>query len=536
MIDVIVVGSGPGGVNAAVPLVGAGLRVVLLDYGRTDARYAPIIATRDFTELRHADANQHRYFLGDEFEGVPFGPVRVGAQLTPPRQHVAAGHPRLRVDTDGFAVVHSLARGGLGAAWAAGVFPFTDAELRPMGLGLADMRPHYDRVCERVGVSGGHGDLGPFFPTGPNVLPGLDLGTNAECVLARYERKRAALNAAGFFLGRPPLAVCTERHRERGPEGYHDMTYWADLDQSVYRPQWTLAELEQAPNFTYVDGRLVQGFRETDAGVSVEAVRDADGTAETHEARALVLAAGTFGTSRIVLRSLGRFDTPVPILCNPYTYVPTVNLFMLGRPSRDRRHSLAQLTAMMRAGDGSDRWLQSQVFSYRSLLTFKLMKELPLGYRPALHALRVLMPAFTILGMHHEDHPTADKRVTLRRADGDDVLEVRYRPTDAELARQHADERRMLGFFLRLGCVPLKAIRPGHGANMHYAGTFPIVPEGGELTCERDGRLRATRNVYLADGSVFPWLPPKGLTFNIMANADRVGTGLAERLTRDVSA
>jgi hypothetical protein len=191
---------------------------------------------------------------------------------------------------------------------------------------------------------------------------------------------------------------------------------------------------------------------------------------------------------------------------------------------------------MMRAGDGSDRWLQSQVFSYRSLLTFKLMKELPLGYRPALHALRVLMPAFTILGMHHEDHPTADKRVTLRRADGDDVLEVRYRPTDAELARQHADERRMLGFFLRLGCVPLKAIRPGHGANMHYAGTFPIVPEGGELTCERDGRLRATRNVYLADGSVFPWLPPKGLTFNIMANADRVGTGLAERLTRDVSA
>jgi hypothetical protein len=36
--------------------------------------------------------------------------------------------------------------------------------------------------------------------------------------------------------------------------------------------------------------------------------------------------------------------------------------------------------------------------------------------------------------------------------------------------------------------------------------------------------------VYLADGSVFPWLPPKGLTFNIMANADRVGAILAERL------
>jgi len=43
-------------------------------------------------------------------------------------------------------------------------------------------------------------------------------------------------------------------------------------------------------------------------------------------------------------------------------------------------------------------------------------------------------------------------------------------------------------------------------------------------------RLRATRAVYLADGSIFPWIPPKGLTFNLMANADRVGSLLAERL------
>ena len=36
--------------------------------------------------------------------------------------------------------------------------------------------------------------------------------------------------------------------------------------------------------------------------------------------------------------------------------------------------------------------------------------------------------------------------------------------------------------------------------------------------------------VYLADGSVFPWLPAKGLTFTLMACADRVGSRLASRL------
>ena len=95
---------------------------------------------------------------------------------------------------------------------------------------------------------------------------------------------------------------------------------------------------------------------------------------------------------------------------------------------------------------------------------------------------------------------------------------------------QQGDERVVLRHFRKLGCWPLRTIRPGHGASLHYAGTFPIAPEGGDLTCDRDGRLRATRAVYLADGSIFPWIPPKGLTFNLMANADRVGTRLAERL------
>src|SRR5262249_62354620 len=82
----------------------------------------------------------------------------------------------------------------------------------------------------------------------------------------------------------------------------------------------------------------------------------------------------------------------------------------------------------------------------------------------------------------------------------------------------------------RLGACPLRKVRPGHGASLHYAGTFPIATEERELTCDRDSRLRGTRAVYLADGSIFPWIPPKGLTFNLMANADRVGALLARRL------
>lgn len=529
MTDVLVIGSGPGGVHAAAALVAGGRDVVMLDYGNRDAHYAPLIPHTPFTELRRTDPGQHRWLLGDRFEGIPFGPVKVGAQLTPPRMHILADAPdRIPIDAPDFAAQVSLARGGLGAGWSAGVFPFDDGELAAMGLTTADMQPHYDAVVARIGVSGAFDDAAPFWPASPGMQPPLDLDTNAETLLGRYAQRRTALNAQGFHLGRTRLAVCTASHRGRGPEAYLDLAYWADQDRSIYRPQWTLEELEAGPRFAYRGRRLVERFEETDGRVRVHTVHADTGAAETHEARALVVAAGTIASSWLVLRSLGRFDAPVPMLCNPYTYVPTVQLAMLGRPARDRRHSLAQLTAMLRL-DAPSRLVQAQVFSYRSLLTFKLLKESPLGHRTSLRAMRLLIPSLAVLGINHEDHPTPGKTATLRRG-ARDTLEIRYAPDAEETARQRADEATVLRCFRRLGCIPLQAVRPGHGASLHYAGAFPMLPDGGDLTCDRDGRLRATRAVYLADGSVFPWIPPKGLTFNIMANADRVGTRLAERL------
>ncbi|HLK11349.1 MAG TPA: GMC oxidoreductase [Candidatus Binatia bacterium] len=530
MTDVIVVGSGPGGVNAAAPLVAAGCRVLMLDYGNRDTRYADLVPRRPFAELRRTDPNQHRYFLGDAFEGVPVGPVRVGAQLTPPRMHILAdAAARMPVDAPGFAVSMSLARGGLGAGWSAGVFPFSDDELRDTSLGLADLQRHYDAVAERIGVAGAHDDLEPFLPPSPSMMPPLEIDSNAEVVLERYRRRRAALNARGFFLGRPRVAACTRPCRGRGPYPYFDLDYWADVDRSIYRPQWTLEELERSPNFTYLDRRFVLRFAESADRISVHVVRADGGGEERHVGRAFVLAAGTLATARIVLRSLGCYDTPAPILCNAYTYVPTVNTGMLGRVPRDRRYSLGQLTAIVRLERPHEHLLQAQLFSYRSLLTFKLMKEVPLAARQSLRMLRVLLPCFAILGIHHEDRPAENKHCVLRRGEPD-RLEITYRPSPDEERRQRRDERVLLRFFRRLGCLPLKAIRPGHGSSLHYAGTFPISPDDRPLTCDRDSRLRGTRAVYLADGSIFPWLPPKGLTFNIMANADRVGTLLAEKL------
>ena len=530
--DVIVVGSGPGGVNAAASLVEAGWGVTLLDYGNRDDRYAPLIPALPFSLLRRTDREQHRYLLGDRFEGLPSGKVRVGAQLTPPRQYVHADVDRLLpVASDNFSAMESLAQGGLGNAWGAGVFPFSDAELREMHLRPDAMREHYEAVARRVGISGARDDLLPFLGDCAAMMPPLAIDSNAERVRARYAARRRRFNAGGFYLGQTRLAVCTAPHRGRGPHGYQDMDFWADFDRSVYRPRWTLEELNGRPNFDYVGRSFVYSFREGDGGVEVRASHADTGAERTFRARALVLAAGTLSTTRIVLRSLGRYDVRVPLLCNPYTYVPVVNLPSLGRAARDARYSLAQLTAIYAPPGGGD-LVQTQFYSYRSLLAFKLMKEVPLGGRLALAALRVLMNAFGILGINHADRPGPNKTCALRRGEsgGPDVLHIHYAPSEEEGRAQARHEKAVLGFFRRLGCWPLKRIAPGNGSSIHYAGSLPVSTAERELTCDPDCRLRGTRSVYLADGSVFPFLPAKGLTLSIMANADRVAGVVGARL------
>jgi len=187
MADVIVVGSGAAGVNAAYPLCEAGLNVVMLDFGNTDNKYRQLMPRSGFTQIRRTDEQQHRYFLGDEFEGILLGDIRVGTKLTPPRLHVVADSAELMpVDSDTFVANESLALGGLADSWGAGVLPFREEDFSDMPISLTDLEPHYRIVAERIGVSGAIDDIYSLFNNCGPLMPPLNIDTNAEKNLAHH--------------------------------------------------------------------------------------------------------------------------------------------------------------------------------------------------------------------------------------------------------------------------------------------------------------------------------------------------------------
>ena len=210
-----------------------------------------------------------------------------------------------------------------------------------------------------------------------------------------------------------------------------------------------------------------------------------------------------------------------------------LNLNMLGQSARDARHSLAQL-AFAHAPHGPEAVATvGHVFSYRSLLLFRLLKDAPLPIADGLRLLPALLSSFAIAIVQHADRPTAAKYALLRegRDDEPETLEIHYDLSGPEQSGIDRIERSIAGSFARLRCIPLRRVRPGDAASVHYGGTFPMsVADEGPLSTDPKGRLRATGSVYLADGSTFPYLPSKGLTFTLMANARRIGEEVGRRL------
>jgi hypothetical protein len=533
--DYIVVGSGSTGAMAAQTLVEAGVQVAVLDVGEKDEVYAPIMPNLDFNSLRRQDENQHEYLLGKNFEGIPWETTRVGSQLTPPRTFLTRNTERfIPFESETLKPMESLARGGLGGGWGLGCYVFSKAELDAIGLDEACMLPAYEQVAKRIGVSWMKDDGAPYSLRNlQSVQPPTDLENNLAGVYRSYWKKRDRLNQKGIFLGRPGLAVLTEDMPGRKRIQYKDMDFWSDQDKSAYRSWMTIDELEKRSNFTYIRNCLVVKFVEDSEGVDIHVLRTDTREPQVFRARVLVLASGVLGTARIVMRSFAYQVERMPFITNPYCYIPCLQWRMLGQSIQDRKGSFGQLVIFIDEGRSNFDVGMAALFSYRSLLLFKLIKETPLNFADARVIMQYLQSAFTIAGIHHPEKGSPDKFVRIRQDPGsitNDSLTGQYLLSDEELRTNAARERKLKSVLRSLGCQPLRTIYTPQGGSIHYAGTLPFDDTGKPFTLNPSGRLSGTRRVYVGDGSGFRYLPAKGLTMTLMANAHIVAQNALSRV------
>jgi choline dehydrogenase-like flavoprotein len=524
-IEYLVVGSGCSAAMAAQTLVEAGAEVTMVDVGFNNPDYHTQVPKKDYIDIRKNEHTQYRYLIGQNAEGVAWGHIGKGAQITPPRQHmVDKVTTYLPFRSSTFSPLESLGYGGLGIGWGLQCWEYSDAEIEAAGLDVTSMRSAYETVAQRIGISATEDDATPYTTIELKTYqPSPKMDRNHERIYDRYRSHKEHFARRGFVMGRTPLALLTEDMGMRKKYAYRDMDYYTDNDQSAWRPWITVNQLKEKSNFTYINGHLVTRFIEKRGFVEVECL-----TVPTHEkvtfrCNILVLATGALGSARIVLRSIGEPHTRLPLLCNPYSFIPCVQPAMVGKEIEPEKVGLAQLSLLLDEDRSNFNVSIASLYSYQSLMLFRLMGQVPfLGFSDARRVMQYLMSGLVIMGVHHPDKRTAQKYVQLAtdpKSPTGDHLNATYVLSKTEKNEFDMREKKYIAAGRRLGIFAIRRINPGYGASIHYAGTLPFNEKDEPFTLSPSGRLHGTRCVYVADSSGLKYLPARGLTFSLLANA-----------------
>lgn len=527
---IVIVGAGASAVHAAQTALEAGRRVVMLDVGGVGA--PPVRPGASLNDLKRELADPVAYFLGEDFSSLVLpshGSEYYG--LPPSKDYVFGGGLDREVEARGFAPLWSGAAGGLGQAWTSGCYPFSDGELEAFPFGWPDIEPAYSEVARRIGVSGSVADdLSPFMPQHDSIQPPVALDAHSEQLLGLYQRKKASLaRRHNMALGRARLATLSQQHLDRPACSTCGRCLWGCPTESIYTPSVTLTLCRRHPNFTYLGKVRVSRFDYDDSNTITHVVAANTDTGEELriEVGSLVLAAGALGSARILLDSLhhagvrAEFDG---LMDNRQVLMPFVNVRRIGSAFDDRSYQYNQL-AVGAPGETPFDYVHGLLTTLTTALIHPVAQTLPCGMRMATGAFRNLHGALGLVNINFPDTRRSENRITVEPgADGKTRLLIQYTPDANEPARLKPAISRFRSFLMALGCVAppsMTRLRP-MGASVHYAGLTPMTEQGGDFTTDRAGRCRPFENLIVADGSTFPSLPAKNLTFTLMANATRI--------------
>jgi choline dehydrogenase-like flavoprotein len=517
----IVIGSGPSGVAAAAALIEHGREVLMVDVGEElEPSRAALRARMGSTEPSQWNrADVAAASLADRSERVnairPYGSdflFRVPAAAKEWDELAGSQYPR-----------PSFAKGGLSNGWGASILPYRDADMDAWPIRAADLAPHYDAIAPIIALAARHDDLEQLFPAhrldGERPLP---LSTQAQRLLARLEKRRARLADAGIYFGQSRQAVSAGCRRCA-------MCLYGCPYRLIFSAADVVDRLCASGRLRYRPDSYATRFAEDAGGVRLW-VRNGAGELTELNAERLFVAAGVLPTALLVLRSLDKPDSTVPLLDSQQFFLPLLHTWPADPdPSTEPRHTLAQLFIEIVQPEVSPHTVHVQVYTHNDGFAADMRRRFGRFaglLEPAIDVLSkhlIVAQAF----LHSDSSPRID--LTMRRRGDDARLELRHRDAAATAAAVARARRTLARTAAGAGLVPLTPLsrRGEPGSSFHCGGSFPmrVNPQG--LESDVLGRPAGLRRVHLVDASVFPSIPATTITFSVMANAHRIATSAA---------
>jgi hypothetical protein len=243
----------------------------------------------------------------------------------------------------------------------------------------------------------------------------------------------------------------------------------------------------------------------------------------------LVLAAGTLSSSKIFLQSIFEGAREIVrlrgLMDNRQVLIPFVNVKMIGRRFDPGTYQYHQIAFGIEEEKPRD-YLHGLVTTLKTALVHPIIQKIPLDLRTAMFLFRNLHAALGLVNLNFHDTRRDDNFITLEAGDGNShpALRINYAPRSDEGALIQKALRKVKRALRKLKCIVppgMVHVRP-MGASVHYAGTIPMSRANRAYTTSEYCQSRDFDNLYIVDGTTFPFLPSKNITFTLMANAVRV--------------
>jgi choline dehydrogenase-like flavoprotein len=204
---------------------------------------------------------------------------------------------------------------------------------------------------------------------------------------------------------------------------------------------------------------------------------------------------------------------------NRQVLMPFLNLKMLGQRYNPNTYQYHQLAIGVDSPDPAG-YVHGLVTTLKTALIHPIVQNLPLDLGSGVSIFRNIHAALGLVNINFPDRRRDENSLTL---DGSRLI-IEYHPEKSEAARIKTARDVFRKALWKLSCVAPRSMtrmRP-MGASVHYAGVLPMADRPARLTCSKECRSHDFSNLYFADGTTFPALPSKNLTFTLMANAVRV--------------
>ena len=503
MFDVIIIGSGPAGVSASWPLVKSKKRVLMIDVGF------------DHTNPKKNNVNNENS-----------SPKISSKELSYTFRDFNNFY---KIKAKNFSVHGSLAKGGLSNAWSALTSSFSEDEFTDFPFSRKTLLPYYISVGKRIGVSGSQdSNLSSWIGNEYVTQTSLPIHPLTQLLLDKYDSTKLKIQNHEFILGKHNQAILSKSLNERNPFDQKNMVGFWDSSKSVYNSGHEIENLKKKKNFKYISGFFVEEISQVNEGCIIKTNEIKTKKTKKFSSKLLILAAGTIGSTKLALKANKYFDKYLKIQNTPMFPFALLFPFQLNRQKSFDFFSFWHLSYYLQMNNLKP---YHRIFGHIAptdgIQSVELIKRIKLP-RPINSILGNFLWPKMLLGTCVFPGVFSDNKIRLSRNNQLQIL-GNVCPDFSFFLKQ--SKFLLTKIFRKLGAyLFVKNLNIIPGEDVHYACSLPMKKNPKFMQTDQNGLLNGKGNIYIVDGSVLSSLPAKSHTFTIMANSERIGKKIAQRL------